>query len=103
MTMFSGEFQESKANAGKISNVSKEAFKDFLRYLYTDSVLEIKNLVIELLELADYYEVKGLKTLCEAELMSGLTEENSADIFLNAHLYRCEKPLKEAAFRYIKA
>lgn len=102
MTMFTGEFEEKKTSAGIIKNISHDAFSDFLRYLYSDSVNNLKSHVIELLAVAHMYEVQGLKKLCESELLRGLSEENSADIFQYAHLYQCDRSLKEASFNLIK-
>lgn len=100
--MFTGDFQESKMSEGKFFGMSHEAFLDFLRYLYTDEITNLENHVIELLETSDIYEVEGLKKICEDQLMKGLTEENSADIFQYAHLYRCQMTVKKAAFQLIK-
>lgn len=102
MTMFTGEFQEKKTGEGIIRNISHEAFHDFLRYLYTDSVANLKDHVIELLAITHMYQVQGLKDICVTELLSGLDEDNAADIFQYAHLYQCDKSLKEAAFAIIK-
>lgn len=100
--MFTGNFQENKTSTGKFPGMSHEAFLDFLHFIYTDSVRNIKAHIIELLEVSDLYEVEGLKKICEAQLLRGLSEENSGDIFQYAHRYRCQVNLKRAAFELIK-
>lgn len=100
--MFTGEFQEKKKNKTIINSVSHEAFHDFLRFLYTDTLNDLETHVVELLELSDIYEVKVLKRLCENQLLIGLTDGNAVDIFQYAHRYRCDISVKEAAFKRIK-
>lgn len=102
MKMFTGDFQESKLDKGAISDISHKAFLDFLRFLYTNSVDDLKSYVLELLSISDLYEVEGLKKMCESQLMSGLNEENAPDIFQYAHRYRCDNKLKVTAFALIK-
>jgi hypothetical protein len=101
-TMFSSDFKEKTSAKSTIKDISPEAFLDFLNFLYTDSVKDIKSYLVELLAIADQYEVQKLKDLCEAELLLGLNAENAEDIFQYSHLYRCDKKLKEASFKLIK-
>lgn len=89
-------------SSGQFGGISHAAFLDFLRFLYTDSVRDMNSHVIELLEISDQYEVEGLKKLCEVQLLQGLTEQNSENIFQYAHRYRCQMVLKKAAFDLLK-
>lgn len=100
--MFTSDFKEKQSNSAIVKNISPEAFLDFLYFLYTDTVKDLKSHVIELLAIADLYEVEDLKTICQKQMLNGLSDENAADIFQYAHRYRCEKNLKEAAFKIIK-
>jgi BTB/POZ domain len=100
--MISSDFQEKSEHQAKLKEFTPESFLDFLHFLYTDSVKDIKNHVIELLEMSHLYQVEGLRVICEKTLMSGLNEENAADIFQYSHLYECDTSLKKSAFAIIK-
>jgi hypothetical protein len=101
--MFTSDFNESRSNEGRINDITKEAFQEFLRFLYTETIEDIDLYVLELLAIADLYEVEDLKAICKAQLLTGLTEENSTHVFQYAHRYRCDSELKEAAFKLIKS
>lgn len=100
--MFTGKFRESSTNDATIKNISCEAFHDFLRFCYMDRVENLSEYVIQLLQISHQYEVHGLKALCEAELLAGLTEVNASHIFQYSHLYDCKLELKEASFKLIQ-
>ena len=100
--MISGDWKEKTENEAKIDVFSPESFLDFLNFLYTDSVEDIKAHVIELLEMADMYQVEGLRALCENTLLDNLDEENAGDIFQYAHLFSCGAKLKKASVVIIK-
>lgn len=57
---------------------------------------------MELLKIADKYEVDDLKTICELHLLKNLTEEAAVELFTCAHKFRCNLDLKKASFDYIK-
>lgn len=100
--MFTSNFKEKTSNEAMIKNVSPEAFHEFLRFIYTNSVNDIKKHVDELFAVADLYDVKGLKIICEAQLLKDLNEENANAVFQLAHLHNSEKSLQKAAFKLIK-
>ena len=102
MKMFTSNFQESTSTTGTINDVSKEAFQEFLRFLYTETLENIDLYVLELLAISDLYEVEDLKAICKAQLQTGLTEENAPFVFEYAHRYRCDNELKVAAFKLIQ-
>lgn len=102
MKMFTSNFQERTASEGTINDISKEAFQEFLRFIYTETVENIDQHVLELLAISDLYEVEDLKTICKAQLQTGLTEENAPFVFQYAHRYRCDDELKVAAFGLIQ-
>jgi BTB/POZ domain len=102
MKMFTSSFQESKSTEGSINDISQEAFHEFLRYIYTETIENIDLYVLELLAISDLYEVEDLKAICKAQLQTSLTEENAPFVFQYAHRYRCDDDLKEASFKLIK-
>jgi len=100
--MFTVDLEESKTSKGTIGNVSKNVFKKFLRFLYAGQADDLGSDVIELLELAEKYEVADLKVACETTMMKNLTTENAVGIFKYAHHYRCTDELKQACFVLFK-
>lgn len=102
MKMFTSNFSESIATEGTINDISKEAFQEFLRFLYTETIEKIDLHVLELLAISDLYQVEDLKVICKAQLQIGLSEENAPFVFQYAHRYRCDDELKLAAFKLIR-
>lgn len=102
MAEFNGEFKDGKIVETNSPNFTSEAFGDFLRYLYTDSLDDLHEHAVELLFLANYFQVEGLKEICEEKLLSTLDEKNAETIFQYAHLYNCKQILKEKSFAFIK-
>lgn len=102
MKMFTSNFSESISTEGTINDISKEAFQEFLRFLYTETIDNIDLYVLELLAISDLYQVEDLKVICKAQLQTGLTEDNAPFVFEYAHRYRCDEELKMAAFKLIQ-
>lgn len=71
------------ANAKEIDVIPQSepsSFQGFLRYLYLDQVDITPENVIDLLELASFYQVKHLLGLCELFLKHGVDVENACEI-----------------------
>jgi BTB/POZ domain len=89
-----------------MKDISADVFLDFLRYLYTNRVENMPGMQlqrwIELLHLAHFYQVEGLKFLCENEMKKSLTESNAFDLFQCAHLYESRTDLIQDAFDLIR-
>lgn len=98
--MFATDYKTS--DKGIMNDISKDAFKEFLRFIYTGGVEKLKQHALELLKIADKYEVDDLKSICELHLMTNLTESDAVDLFTCAHKYRCNADLKKASFEFIK-
>lgn len=64
-----------------------EVLRDVLRYMYTDKVPQVDNAPDKLLAAADYYQLMGLKSLCEETLSKRLTVENAVDTLQLAELH----------------
>jgi speckle-type POZ protein len=100
--MFTADFKEVKEGKGTIKDVSKEAFQEFLNFIYTGKSEQLQEYVVELLGLAHLYELKNLKNLCEAEMFKELNESNAHAIFQYTHLYNCQMQLKQVSFQIIQ-
>jgi BTB/POZ domain len=100
--MFTSDLAEKRNNKTRITDSSKEAFEEFLYFIYTGEVKNMKTHVVDLLALSHKYEVTDLNRECEDHLIKGLDEFNAHDVFQYAHLYNCSQDLKLAAFSVIK-
>lgn len=98
--MFTTDYKMSKE--GVMSDISKDAFEDFLHFIYTGDVKDLKQHATELLKVADKYGLDDLKSICELHLLTHMTEEAAVELFTCAHKFRCSGDLKKASFDYVK-
>lgn len=98
--MLENEMEESLSGTIKISDVSYDALRAFVNYLYTAEACLDENMACDLLVLAEKYQVKHLKTYCEKFLISKLNWENSLVNFAFAHQHNA-KNLLDAALALI--
>ncbi|XP_070494378.1 TD and POZ domain-containing protein 2-like [Chironomus tepperi] len=102
--MFNSDFKEKGENSQVLeTNMTSESFKELIRYIYIGEVNDISNYVYDLLEAAEYYQIDGLKTICEEELLLSLSLDTAKKIFQVAHLYRCRSDLIDASYSYIQS
>ena len=64
------KMEESLSGTIKICDVSYDALRAFVNYLYTAEACLDVNMACDLLVLAEKYQVKHLKTYCENVLIS---------------------------------
>lgn len=57
-----------------------QAFRDFLRHLYLDEAVITPDNVVELLELAAFYQVKRLLAQCELSISEGIDLDSACDL-----------------------
>ncbi|CAG2100697.1 unnamed protein product [Medioppia subpectinata] len=84
----------------EISDYSYEAFKAFLRYLYTNDVFVAPDIGVELLGLADTYAETDFKRKCTLLITNGITVENVSLIYGAANKH-CVSELQEICFNYL--
>lgn len=94
--MFETEMEESRSGTINISDVSYDALRAFVNYLYTAEACLDEQLACDLLVLAEKYEVKHLKTYCEKFLVSKLNWDTSVASFGFAHQYNAKHLLESA-------
>lgn len=100
-TMFERKTKGRQAIKLEISDISAEAVKAFIDFLYERKRPSFEN-AIEVFKLTAKYEVVNLKSLCEAIMRDNLNESNAFGIFKVAGgQYKSDK-LKLAAFRKIQ-
>ena len=87
-TMFLTDMKESRTGIIEIEDVSPEALKEVLIFLYTDMTYQYKeNTAIEVLEVADLYRLNRLKRMCEEAMMANLSKENVPKLWSVAKKY----------------
>lgn len=95
---------EVKNSEMTILSVEKEALQMFLKFLYTAQIpVLVLSLYMEVLELAEKYQVEDLKSLCESEIASKMTLNDPVhEIYQFAFTYNCSQQLKIKSFDLIK-
>ncbi|XP_043287596.1 TD and POZ domain-containing protein 4-like [Venturia canescens] len=94
--MFLSDMKEKDTSTVEIVDTTAEIFEEFLKYLYTGELNDLKNKVEEMLLLADKYQVCELKDLCENFLLENISEGNVIKNFFVADKYRCATLKKKA-------
>ncbi|KAJ4700780.1 BTB/POZ domain-containing protein [Melia azedarach] len=98
--MLENEMEEKRSGTIKISDVSYDALRAFVNYLYTAEACLDELLACDLLELAEKYQVKHLKAYCEKFLVSKLNWDNCVVNYAFAHQHNA-KNLLDAALSLI--
>jgi speckle-type POZ protein len=102
--MFQGNrFKEGTTKTVRITDVSPEAFKHLLQFVYTGKIPTLSDST-ETMEMlffaADKYEIQDLKDICENKLARQVSKRNAIHLLIVAHLHSATK-LQEAALRCI--
>lgn len=100
--MLESKMEESRTNTIKITDFSYEVLRLFIHYLYTAEIYpeSLEDCAVELLALAEKYNVKQLKFVCERYMISKLNCGNALPNFEYASLHGA-KNLKQAALSTI--
>ncbi|XP_065337102.1 RCC1 and BTB domain-containing protein 1-like [Cloeon dipterum] len=86
-TMFLGDWKECHTNEHTIEGHSFDAVYALLKYFYTDELEVEPEKALECLNLAHFYQLKGLQTKCVRLIKSGVTAENAASIYDKALVF----------------
>ena len=89
-SMFNSGMSETFLKEVEIKDISLKAFKELLRFLYTDVAPKYAaDLTMDLLAAADKYCVDDLKMICERSINSNLNGENVIDALIMAEKHHC--------------
>lgn len=102
--MFEHETKEKKENRVEITDVDAEVLTEMLQFIYTGKVPSMDKYAVELLAVADKYQLEPLKVICEEALCSKLAPENFdlvQNFLLLADLYNASK-LKTKVLDFIR-
>lgn len=92
--MLDNEMEESRSGIIKIYDVSYDALRAFVHYMYTAEALLDEQMACELLVLAEKYEVKHLKTYCEKFITSKVNNDNAIVHYAFAHRHSAKQLLE---------
>ncbi|KAF7829790.1 BTB/POZ domain-containing protein [Senna tora] len=98
--MLENDMEERRSGTIKISDVTYDALRAFVNYLYTAEACLDEQMAYDLLVLAEKYEVKHLKTHCEKYLMARLNWDKAIASYAFAHQHNATK-LQDAALTLI--
>lgn len=79
-TMFNGTWCD-KTNAVIIKDTSYEAFDAFVKYFYQDSIDLMEENIVDMLTLADRYDIPVLAEHCESYILTQLSIDNALEYF----------------------
>jgi speckle-type POZ protein len=97
--MFQNDMLENRTNEAEITDVTLDAFKALLRFIYTGHC-QVGNWAEELLVAANKYDIQDLKKLCAKELGKKLTVDNAVRLLVLSDLHQAED-LKDGVMRFI--
>ena len=89
-------------NTINIKDFDTSTIRKMLRYIYTDTVDE-DEIDIDLLAIADMYQIDGLKIACEKNICKDLDVNNVLDAWIGANKFNCNMLLnscKDFLFDY---
>jgi len=99
-SLYSSGMTDSKTKEIIITTYSYAAFRELIRFIYTDECQAGPQLAAELLSAAEYYRLNRLKALMELLLSRSIDIENACLILEIAHYYGA-KQLKLASLEFI--
>ena len=103
-TMFKNKSLIEKQTEGVMkvdeTDVNSDTMEQFLHYLYFQKVEDNKMINVDLMIVADKYNVKELLEFCTKYLESNLSDENALEVLVKAELVN-QKNLIDAASKFI--
>ena len=100
--MFRSNMRESIERVVNVSVCSKAAFLHVLEYIYLDGFTVSMDDIVELWELADFYQMEGLKYSCMGTLERGLSVDNASQILQEVEDLGCPcDKLKRMCHEYL--
>ncbi|CAL8116487.1 unnamed protein product [Orchesella dallaii] len=98
--MFNANMMEREMATVKIDDYDKEVVKGMLDHLYTGETTVMANRAQKLLQIAEKYNLEGLKEDCEYSIAHKLNKDNVAEILALAHTHNAPI-LKSHAISFI--
>jgi len=91
---------EKELSQVEIADFDDDVVKGMLEYIYTGETELMAERAPDLLQIAEKYDLSGLKEDCEYVIADHLTSDNAAEILVMAHIYNASY-LKPRVIDYI--
>ena len=98
--MFQHDVKKNKKNSVDIPDIKSDVFEVALQFIYTGDVTRVDKFAVELLSVADKYQLKYLKKVCQDYIYAELSPSNACKSLVLADLHSTEK-LKKRTIQYI--
>uniref|UniRef100_A0ABD2X5A2 BTB domain-containing protein n=1 Tax=Trichogramma kaykai TaxID=54128 RepID=A0ABD2X5A2_9HYME len=99
--MFTHDMLENKSHFVEITDTPYNILVEMLRFIYTGDIVSTKvDIVLEILAVADKYQVDSLKIKCGKVLCDALTTDNAVKILMAAHKHQA-KYLEDEVIKFI--
>ena len=85
--MFRSQMTESIENVVEIEDFDEETVRGMLEYIYTGTTKTLETNFMNLMKIADKYQLLGLKRKCEDVVMTKLNFESAGEILAVADVY----------------
>lgn len=95
-TMFNIDMKEKGQNLVKIKNIKSNVLDEFFLFIYTGKVRSMRGVITELLTVAEQYNVKSLKELCEEKMCESLNNCNALEYLKLGIINNAEKLRKQS-------
>lgn len=82
--MFTTYLQDAKKSTVELPDINSITIKEFLRFIYCNEVQNLEAVALELLFVAEKYQVEPLKQLCAKHIEAKLSEQNVLDVLVIA-------------------
>ncbi|XP_044010139.1 speckle-type POZ protein-like B [Aphidius gifuensis] len=90
--MFNHEqLKENKNNEVAIEDIEEDVFEEFLHFIYTGESPNVDKMPMELLAVAEKYQVDCLKNICEEVICESINVDNIASIIVCSDRYNLKK------------
>lgn len=76
--------QDAKKSSIDLPDINSNTIKEFLRFIYCNEVQNLETVALELLFIAEKYQVEPLKQLCARHIETKLSEQNVLDVIVIA-------------------
>lgn len=99
--MFESDMKEKKTNVIEIEDATVDAFKSFLRFIYSNQYESSPEFNHELLYLGDKYDVFDLKAIAAMKMWDNIKVDNAIEIMIQFDLFGMSHLFKEKTAAFI--
>ncbi|OXU30766.1 hypothetical protein TSAR_013232 [Trichomalopsis sarcophagae] len=100
--MFEHDMLENKENIVEITDVDAETMAEVLRFIYAGKIKDIEKSAVDLLVLADKYQIETLRIMCEGAMVKNLNTNNVTDILKIVDRYGTCSRLRESVMKFLR-